>query len=69
MKTQSMFRVVGVCPDGGPVLILRQSTLRGAELVKRLIQNASPYSELRIEYGQASEIADGHTSAVDESSR
>jgi hypothetical protein len=69
MKTQAMFRVVGVRPDGGPVLILRQSTLRGAELVKRLVQNASPYSELRIEYGPNSEMADGQTSAVDELSR
>jgi hypothetical protein len=69
MKTQAMFRVVGVRPDGGPVLILRQSTLRGAELVRRLVQNASPYSELRIEYGPTGEMADGQTSAVDELSR
>jgi hypothetical protein len=69
MKTQAMFRVVGVRPGGGPVLILRQSTLRGAELVKRLIQNVSPYSELRIEYGQNSEPANGESNAVDESPR
>jgi hypothetical protein len=69
MKTQAMFRVDGVRPDGGPVLILRQSTLRGAELVKRLVQNVAPYAELRIEYGPNSEMADGEKSAVDELSR
>jgi hypothetical protein len=51
MKSKAMFSVVGVRPDGGPVLIIRQSTLHGAELVKRLVQNASPFSEFRIEYG------------------
>ncbi len=64
-----MFRVVGVRPDGGPVLILRQSTLRGAELVKRLVQNASSFSELRIEYGPTSDMADAQKCGVDELSR
>jgi hypothetical protein len=51
MKAKPMFRVVGVRPDSEPFLILQQSTRHGAELVLRLIQNASPFSEVRIEGG------------------
>jgi hypothetical protein len=69
MKPKAMFRVVEVRPDGGPVLIVRQSTLDGAELVKRLIQRESPFSELRIEYGPNSEMPNGQSSAIDESPR
>ena len=54
MKAPTMFRVIGVRPTGEPVLIVKQSTRHGAELVLRLIQHASPYSELRIEGGPAS---------------
>jgi hypothetical protein len=55
MKAKPMFRVVGVRPEREPVLILQQSTRHGAELVLRLIQYASPFSELRIEGGPDSE--------------
>jgi hypothetical protein len=66
-KAKAMFRVVEVRPDGAPVLIVRQSTLDGAALVKRLIQRDSPFSELRIEYGPSSEMGHGQYSAVDQS--
>jgi hypothetical protein len=69
MKSKAMFRVVEVRPDGGPVLIVRQSTLDGAALVKRLIQRASPFSELRIEYGPNSKMERGPSSSVDDSHR
>jgi hypothetical protein len=55
MKAKPMFRVVGASPDSEPVLILQQSTRQGAELVLRLIQYASPFSELRIEGGPDSQ--------------
>jgi hypothetical protein len=56
MKTNAMFRVVELRPDGGPVLVVRQSTLEGAELFKRLIQRSAPFSEFRIEYGPNCEL-------------
>ncbi len=55
MKARPMFRVVGVRSDNEPVLILEQTTRRGAEMVLRLIQYASPFSEIRIEGGPESE--------------
>jgi hypothetical protein len=69
MKTKAMFSVIGVHPDGGPVLVVKQSTLHGAELVRRLIQNASPFSEVHIEYGLDSEMSSGQSIVVNESSR
>ena len=61
MKAKPMFRVVGVRPASEPVLILQQSTRHGAERVLRLIQYASPFSQLRIEGGPDSEFDEmGH---------
>ena len=69
MKTKAAFRVVGVRQDGELVLIMKHSTPQGAELVRRLIQHASPYAELRIEGGPESDVATRQVIAVDETSR
>ena len=47
-----MFCLVGVRPDGERVLIVKQSTRQGAELLKRLMLHASHFSQLRIEDGR-----------------
>jgi hypothetical protein len=65
MKPKTMFRVVQVSPDGGPELIVKQSTLQGAALVMRLIQRSSPLMDLRIEWGPDNELADHSEGPLD----
>ncbi len=51
MKPPEKFRLVGVMADGKRVIILEPATREAAELVRRLIQHSSPYTELLIEGG------------------